>query len=218
MLFHMVRHVATRLAVSRGIEMRYVIAAAAMCVSTSVAATVTLPDLPVNKWVTLTFYGIGVVDVGADHPEKPAFFRGVEGQAVKVTARMRYFHYRVGGEEDFGYISDFALLTRIDNGLSWGAKAPELNDSRLYGHQLSMSAYYSWWGSAINLWYDFDGDRGKFDTGWYDGGTTTWEGRGRWFATKVTASVPEPTTWAMLLSGFGIIGITLRSSTRSRLA
>lgn len=39
---------------------------------------------------------------------------------------------------------------------------------------------------------------------------------GEWVANWANASVPEPATWAMLISGFGLVGAALRSTSRRR--
>jgi subtilisin-like proprotein convertase family protein len=63
-----------------------------------------------------------------------------------------------------------------------------------------------------------------------DGSAATWQLRildqagldagrlGSWTLTLSTAAVPEPSTWAMLILGFGLVGGALRSARRKQIA
>lgn len=180
--------------------MRYLLAAtAALCLASSASAA--------TKVVTL--HGSGVAK-GVEHATSPDWFVGVNGQTIDIKVELFYVHFEETWAQEGGSVS----FTRRDTGEVWlpwwGTEVYESAGS------IYAISWYSWWGAARQLTYDFATGTGTFHASWWEEGTIEpgpydlWsEASGVWHTSRIEG-VPEPASWAMLIAGFGLVGAALR--------
>ncbi len=202
--------------------MRYLFAAtAALCFASSAAAAVSIPIVPVGKWATVTFHGVGQVsslEIQNPMASNP-IFEGILGQSVRISVSFGIWRET---EDDIPFADQLPtrlMVTRMDNGLSWGGFSKPygfLNSSELW-----VEEDPSWWGYAVGTTYNLVEDFGWFGLRLYheddasEMGFSWSEAQGQWTISKVTVSVPEPASWALLITGFGIVGASLRRQRRA---
>lgn len=202
--------------------MRYLLAAAALCVASSGAAAITVPTVPFNKSATIGFHGYGIIDELLI--ENAAFtspiFEGALGKTFRIS--LEFFAYR---EEngDVPFTESFAtriLFTRLDTGAQWGEFGG--TEGQITPSDFGALEEPSWWGYAIGAGHNLNSASGSFsfrlfECDWQnDPSQCFWsEASGDWTISKVTMSVPEPATWALLITGFGLVGAALRRQRRA---
>lgn len=197
--------------------MRYLFtAAAAICAASSASATVSIPIVPVGHSATVTFHGIGrVSSVLVENPAvSSAIFENILGKSVRIKASFNIVRFE---ETDIPFgdqTPEAILITRTDNGLSWGDFGRA--DGWLAAEGFGIENAPSWWGYAAGASYNLASDSGWFGLRLFEldddsfSGMSWSEAEGNWTITKVTVSVPEPVTWAMFVAGFGLIGAAVR--------
>jgi hypothetical protein len=203
--------------------MRYLFAAtAALCFASSAAAAVSVPVVPLGKTATIGFHGYGVVDdlFIQNAAFSSSIFDGALGKSFRVSIEFVAYRDEPGDIPFTESRASRILFTRLDTGEQWG----EFGGTEGIISDTSFGAMEdpSWWGYAIAAGHNLNAASGYFsyrlfECDWQnDPSQCYWsEASGDWTISKVTMSVPEPATWAMLILGFGFVGSALRRQRRA---
>lgn len=124
------------------------------------------------------------------------------------------------GQQHLVLFTNDVFAARAEN-IAFGSLFPETKEATLIAALTSLASGNGG-GSDYDVLYDFaenaalngpNGDAGfglnqRFTSVAFSDGRII--GTGLFFATPVAAAVPEPATWALLLLGFGGVGVALR--------
>lgn len=215
---------------------------ASLLLATSAGAVVVMPEIPLGQNVDFTILGSGVLDRGYyDDPDNSgdlAFFANTEGVAVDIRFTFTAYFEDWGDGFIDPLVTAYSFdVTRRDNGLvnpssGWGS-------GWIDGDLLHASEDQHWWGSASDIIFDLGNPGGRFLlAGFADLADSVSEVSGHWQAWRISSralgydshdpeleqkmaaspAIPEPRNWALMIAGFGLIGLTLRHRTRASVA
>lgn len=138
--------------------------------------------------------------------ETPLFGGPVTGNGIFTTSNTAM---QVGGNTAFtilsisGFVNGSAIVAPTGNYGNYFTTGPGFLDGT--GTRFSTAA-----GNSIAFFQQSSNGRYRVNT--FSPGSSSFVTAS---SSAVAQAVPEPTTWAMLIAGFGIVGMTLRSRRRT---
>lgn len=190
---------------------RVVLATLMIAAAAPAAATITQVDFRGSGVVTYSRVG-GNPEPGSLSPEPPAI-----GAPVTITGRLDLGIDGVADDFTGVFVFDPFFLHVQAQGFGWGVVGGNSGASTFFGNFASANGTATFTGGRLtnlNLYVDYDGDDHSL-------GGRGWSSRysyqdAEWGGTSALA-IPEPSGWALLIAGFGLVGTAARRS-RTRAA